>query len=107
LPLSSEPLKAERRGAVNRFFAIIRENEGEGKPRILALGRLAIGVKKSTIYDYYETLRDAGRVVEEDGQVWTASTYDGRVQQKISAEAEAEKRLTATITLDAYDLSRE
>jgi hypothetical protein len=107
LPLSSEPLKAERRGAVNRFLNIIKENEGESKNTVIALGQYTLGAKKSTIYDYYHTLLGVGKVVEEWPQVWTAKTYNERIQQKLVREAEEEKRLTAVVSLDAFDTKGE
>lgn len=103
MPLSSEPLKNERRAAVRRFLSIIKGEEGITKKALLAHARLALGSKKSTIYDYYESLRDADRIVEDEGCVWTAEVYERTRQERLKAGYEKERRETAVIRLEAFD----
>ena len=106
MPLSSEPLKAERRACVRKFLDIISQSEGETKKTVIAKGQFVLGSSLSTVYNYYGMLEDMGMIVEHDRQVWTAKTYQARVQANLVHEAEVEKRLTATVSLDAYDFER-
>jgi len=106
MPLTNEPLKAERRGAVRKFFSIVKDDEGVSKKVLLARARLALGVRKSTAYDYYETLRDADKIVEDDGAVWTAEGYERLRQERLDKANEEEKRVTSVIRLEAFDTER-
>jgi len=106
MPLSSEPLKVERRRAVHRFLSLVKDDEGISKRVLLARARLVLGVRKSTVYDYFETLRDAGLIIEDDVGVWTAEAYERTRQERLKAGYEKEKRMTEVITMDAFDRER-
>ena len=106
MPLSSEDLLRERKARLSRVMQIVGDDQGVEKRVLLARVMKATGVRKSTAYDYYDTLHDCGDIVEADGLVYTKKHYYERVQERMAVEAEKERRLTRTTTLDAFDLER-
>lgn len=105
MPLSSESLLAERKSRIRRFQAIVQDSEGESKTTLLAKARLMMGIKRSTAYDYFETMQGAGVIIEEGGQVWTAQGYERLRQEKLQDEARREELMVKVTTMDAFNTS--
>jgi hypothetical protein len=67
-----------------KFLVLIHEEEGTPKKTLLAKGQIAFGVKRSTIYDYYDVLLNSGEIVEDGVQVWTKNAWEAEAQRRES-----------------------
>jgi len=96
-----------RKERVKWLYNLIEKNPGIAKKEALGILMVNLGVSRSVAYEYLGALIDAGSVVEDSEQLFTAEEWSRIQKERYRQELEIEERRTRLTTLEAFITTEE